>query len=72
MHAENLPFNLILAATAEEEITGHNGIETLLPLLPKIDCGIVGEPTLMKMAVADKGLTGAGLYCTWCCRPCST
>jgi acetylornithine deacetylase len=53
---ENLPFNLILAATAEEEITGHNGIEALLPLLPEINCGIVGEPTLMKMAVADKGL----------------
>ncbi|MEO8766226.1 MAG: M20 family metallo-hydrolase [Ginsengibacter sp.] len=55
-HAEDLPFNLILAATAEEEISGHDGIEGLLPLLPKIDCGIVGEPTLMKMAVADKGL----------------
>lgn len=51
-----LPFNLVLAATAEEEISGHNGIEILLPLLPKIDCGIVGEPTLMKMAIAEKGL----------------
>lgn len=55
-HSHDLPFNLILAATAEEEISGHNGIENLLPLLPKIDCGIVGEPTLMKMAIADKGL----------------
>jgi acetylornithine deacetylase len=55
-NAKDLPFNLVLAATAEEEITGHNGIEILLPLLPKIDCGIVGEPTLMKMAIADKGL----------------
>jgi acetylornithine deacetylase len=55
-HVEDLPFNLILATTAEEEISGHNGIENLLPLLPKIDCGIVGEPTLMKMAIADKGL----------------
>ena len=54
--AQNLPYNLILAATAEEEISGHNGIENLLPLLPKIDFGIVGEPTLMKMAIADKGL----------------
>jgi acetylornithine deacetylase len=52
----NLPFNLILAATAEEEISGHNGIEILLPNLPKISCGIVGEPTLMKMAIAEKGL----------------
>ena len=53
---ENLPFNLIIAATAEEEISGHDGIEILLPQLPKIDCGIVGEPTLMKMAIAEKGL----------------
>lgn len=53
---KNLLFNLIFAATAEEEISGHNGIEYLLPMLPKIDCGIVGEPTLMKMAVAEKGL----------------
>jgi len=53
---ENLPFNVILAATAEEEVSGHDGIEILLPKLPKIDCGIVGEPTLLKMAVAEKGL----------------
>lgn len=53
---EDLPFNLILAATAEEEISGHDGIEILLPQLPKIDCGIVGEPTLLKMAIAEKGL----------------
>lgn len=53
---DSLPFNLLLAATAEEEISGHNGIEILLPQLPKIDCGIVGEPTLMQMAIAEKGL----------------
>lgn len=53
---ENLPFNLIIAATAEEEISGHNGIEILLPQLPAITCGIVGEPTSLKMAVAEKGL----------------
>ncbi len=53
---QHLPFNLIIAATAEEEISGHNGVEYLLPFLPAIDCGIVGEPTLMKMAVAEKGL----------------
>ena len=51
-----MPFNLIISATAEEEISGHDGIEILLPQLPKIDCGIVGEPTLMKMAIAEKGL----------------
>jgi acetylornithine deacetylase len=55
-HVENLPFNLVLAATAEEEISGHDGIEILLPTLPKIEFGIVGEPTLMQMAVAEKGL----------------
>ncbi len=53
---ENLKYNIILAATAEEEISGHNGIESLLPLLGKIDFGIVGEPTQMQMAVAEKGL----------------
>ena len=53
---ENLLYNLVLAATAEEEISGKNGVELLLPHLPKIDFGIVGEPTLMNMAVAEKGL----------------
>ena len=53
---ENLKYNFIIAATAEEEISGHNGIETLLPHLDKIDFGIVGEPTKMNMAVAEKGL----------------
>lgn len=53
---EELPFNLIFAGTAEEEISGKNGVEILLNHLPKIDCAIVGEPTLMKMAVAEKGL----------------
>jgi acetylornithine deacetylase len=53
---ENLMYNIILAATAEEEISGHNGIEALLPLLGKIDSAIVGEPTQMQMAVAEKGL----------------
>jgi acetylornithine deacetylase len=53
---ENLKYNLVLAATAEEEISGANGIEALLPYLPEINCGIVGEPTQMNMAVAEKGL----------------
>jgi acetylornithine deacetylase len=52
----NLKYNLAYAATAEEEISGSGGIETALPHLPKIDCAIVGEPTLMQMAVAEKGL----------------
>lgn len=53
---EDLQYNIILAATAEEEISGHNGVEILIPRLSKIDCAIVGEPTLMQMAVAEKGL----------------
>ena len=53
---ENLKYNIVLAATAEEEISGHNGIEVLLPQLGKIDFAIVGEPTQMQMAVAEKGL----------------
>lgn len=53
---ENLNYNLIFAASAEEEISGANGIEALLPHLGKIEFGIVGEPTLMNLAVAEKGL----------------
>jgi acetylornithine deacetylase len=52
----DLPFNIIFAASAEEEISGKNGVEILLKELPKIDCAIVGEPTLLNMAVAEKGL----------------
>lgn len=52
----DLPVNIIFAATAEEEISGKNGIELLLPKLPEIAFGIVGEPTQMHLAVAEKGL----------------
>ncbi|MEM8525094.1 MAG: M20 family metallo-hydrolase [Bacteroidota bacterium] len=53
---EDLAYNLIFAASAEEEISGKNGIALLLPELGEIVVGIVGEPTLMQMAVAEKGL----------------
>ena len=53
---EGLKYNLILTATAEEEISGKGGIESLIPELPQIDFAIVGEPTQMHMAVAEKGL----------------
>jgi acetylornithine deacetylase len=53
---KDLSHNLILAATAEEEISGHHGIELLLPQLDRIAWGIVGEPTTMQLAVAEKGL----------------
>jgi acetylornithine deacetylase len=49
-------FNLICAITAEEEISGANGIRSVLPELGKIDLGIVGEPTGMNLAIAEKGL----------------
>ena len=49
-------YNLIFAASAEEEISGSNGIVSLLKELPKIDLAIVGEPTGMNLAVAEKGL----------------
>lgn len=52
----DLKYNLIIAATGEEEVSGSNGIESLLKKLPAIDCAIVGEPTQMKMAIAEKGL----------------
>lgn len=49
-------FNLICAITAEEEISGANGIRSVLPAFGKIDLGIVGEPTGMNLAIAEKGL----------------
>jgi len=53
---ENLTHNILFAGTAEEEINGKNGIAALLPKIPKIEVAIVGEPTLMNLAVAEKGL----------------
>ncbi|MFB0909089.1 MAG: M20/M25/M40 family metallo-hydrolase, partial [Spirosomataceae bacterium] len=52
----DLPVNIIFAATAEEEISGKNGIELLLKKLPEVSYGIIGEPTQMNLAVAEKGL----------------
>ncbi len=48
--------NIVFAASAEEEISGVNGIELVLPYLGQIDFGIVGEPTKLEMAVAERGL----------------
>ena len=53
---KRLPFNLIFAATAEEEISGSGGVASILPSLPDITFGVVGEPTGMQMAIAEKGL----------------
>ena len=49
-------YNLAFLASAEEEISGHDGIARTLPLLPHIDVALVGEPTGMQPAVAEKGL----------------
>ncbi|MDJ1470028.1 M20 family metallo-hydrolase [Cytophagaceae bacterium DM2B3-1] len=51
-----LKYNFVLATTAEEEISGREGLEMIIPHLPPIDFAIVGEPTQMQMAVAEKGL----------------
>ncbi|RRJ90237.1 M20 family metallo-hydrolase [Flavobacterium macacae] len=53
---ENLPYNLIIATTAEEESSGPIGLNSILKHLPEIECAIVGEPTEMHLAIAEKGL----------------
>lgn len=53
----DMDFNLVLIASAEEEIFGPNGIKSVLPILDfNVDLGIIGEPTEMQMAVSEKGL----------------
>src|SRR5574344_603428 len=62
--AKEQKYNIIYLASAEEEISGKNGIEKVLPLLPKIDVAIVGEPTSMRPAIAEKGLMVLDLIST--------
>lgn len=54
--SERCPYNLVYLASAEEEVSGKDGISMALPLLPHVDVAIVGEPTGMQPAVAEKGL----------------
>ena len=56
LSVQTLPCNLVYLASAEEEVSGKDGVERVLPLLPKADVAIVGEPTGMQPAVAEKGL----------------
>ena len=49
-------YNLLWVASAEEEVSGENGLSRVLPLLPNVDVAIVGEPTGMQPAIAEKGL----------------
>lgn len=53
---KDLKYNLILVASAEEESSGPDGLNSMLKIIPKIDVAIVGEPTQMNLAVAEKGL----------------
>lgn len=53
---QDIPYNIIYVASAEEEVSGQNGFSMVLPQLPDIDVAIVGEPTGMQPAIAEKGL----------------
>jgi acetylornithine deacetylase len=53
---EDLTYNVCLATTAEEEISGNNGLELVLPDLGELEFAIVGEPTQMNLAIAERGL----------------
>ncbi|MEO9892112.1 M20 family metallo-hydrolase [Aurantibacter sp.] len=54
--SENLSHNIVMVASMEEESAGKNSLRGLLPDLPNIDVAIVGEPTLLDLAIAEKGL----------------
>ena len=54
--AENLSHNIVMVVSAEEESSGQNGLNSVLKFLPNLDCAIVGEPTQMQLAIAEKGL----------------
>jgi len=53
---KDLKYNFIMVASAEEENTGPNSLVSVIPILPEIDFAIVGEPTLMNLAISEKGL----------------
>ncbi len=53
---KELKYNMVIVASAEEESSGPNGLNSMLEIIPKVDVAIVGEPTLMNLAVAEKGL----------------
>lgn len=59
---KDLNYNLIILASAEEENSGDGGIRSMIPLLPEIEFAIVGEPTLMHLAIAEKGLLVLDCY----------
>lgn len=59
---DNLPFNLVFGASAEEEISGRRGMEIILPEIAPITFAIIGEPTKMELAIAEKGLLVLDCY----------
>ena len=56
LSGEALPYNLLFLASAEEEVSGRDGMERMVGLLPHVDVALVGEPTGMQPAIAEKGL----------------
>jgi len=56
LREKDLPFNIVLLISAEEEISGQNGVELALKQIPDIDFGIIGEPTNKSLCIAEKGL----------------
>ena len=54
--SDQLNYNLVIVASAEEESSGPNGLNSMLSIIPEIDVAIVGEPTQMQLAIAEKGL----------------
>ena len=63
LSAKKQPYNLIFLASSEEEISGRNGVESVLSELPSIAFGLVGEPTSMQPAIAEKGLMVLDCIC---------
>ena len=55
-HHKHLKYNLVIVASAEEESSGENGLNSMLSIIPEISVAIIGEPTLMQLAIAEKGL----------------
>jgi len=55
-HHKNLKYNLVMVASAEEESSGENGLNSMLSIIPEISVAIIGEPTLMQLAISEKGL----------------
>ncbi len=53
---DDLNYNFVMVASAEEESSGPNGLNSMLQRIPEIDFAIIGEPTLMQLAIAEKGL----------------